>query len=187
MTGADAVAKQFVPPLRKAMPDVLLMTDAESSAQQAAQDEVTAKVDPNPYEDMLTVNGLTDQQSFESPSYQQCVTTYKENGGTQPVIAPDDLKPNKQGTRVEVYVAISDICRELTMFQQIAGKVGKYLNNDNWIRVVDSFGTITNLPASQYASIMNGKYDADDTFGLVSFSSKANDFVPVSPVVNAAG
>jgi hypothetical protein len=173
--------------LKKAMPNVLLLTDSESSAQQAAQDEDSAKVKPNPYEGMLTVNGLSDQQAFETPSYQQCVTTYKDNGGTQPVIAPDQLKPGKDGKRVEVYVAISDICRELTMFQQIAGKVGKYLNNDNWVRTVDSFGPITNLPSSQYASITNGKYDADDTFALVSFSSKANDFVPVSPVVNAAG
>ncbi|HEY1739745.1 MAG TPA: ABC transporter substrate-binding protein [Acidimicrobiia bacterium] len=187
VTGADAVAKQFPPVLKKAMPNVLLLTDSESSAQQAAQDEDSAKVKPNPYEGMLTVNGLTDQQAFESPSYQACVTTYKYNGGNQPVIAPDQLKPGKDGKRVEVYVAISDICRELTMFQQIAGKVGKYLNNDNWVRTVDSFGPITNLPSSQYASITNGKYDADDTFALVSFSSKANDFVPVSPVVNAAG
>ena len=51
--------------------------------------------------------------------------------------------------------------------------------------MVDSFGKINNLPSSQYASIHNGKFDADDTFALVSFSSKANDFVPVSPVVDA--
>jgi ABC-type branched-subunit amino acid transport system substrate-binding protein len=186
VTGADAVAKQFVPPLRKAMPNVLLLTDSESSGQQAAQDEDSAKVKPNPYEGMLTVNGLSDQQAFETPSYQQCVTTYKDNGGKQPVIAPDQLKPNAQGNRVEVYVAISDICRELTMLQQIAGKVGKYLNNDNWVRVVDSFGTMTGLPESQYASIHNGKYDADDTFGLVSFDSKVNDFKAISPPLNAA-
>jgi hypothetical protein len=187
VSGQDVVAKQFVPPLVKGLPGVLLMTDSESSGVQAAQDEVTAKVNPNPYEGMLTVNGLTDQQSFETPTLQQCVQTYKDNGGKQPVIAPQDLKPGKDGKRVQVWVAISDICRELTMFQQIAGKVGKYLNNDNWVRVVDSYGSIKDLPSSQYASITNGKYDADDTFALVQFKSSAKDFVPISPVVNAAG
>ncbi len=187
VSGADVVAKQFVPKLKSGMPGVLLMTDSESSGQQAAQDEVHAKVSPNPYEGMLTVNGLTDQQAFETPTVQKCVTTYQDNGGKQPVIAPKDLKPGKDGKRVEVYVAIEDICRELTMFQQIVTKVGQYLNNDNWIRVVDSFGTVKDLPFSQYASIHNGKFDADDTFALVSFDSTKNDFVPISPVLNAAG
>ncbi len=183
--GPDVVAKQFVPPLVKGLPGVTLLTDSESSADGAAQDEDAAHVTPNPYEGLLTVNGLNDQQAFETPSMQKCVQMYKDNGGKQPVVAPKDLKPGKDGKRVQVYVAISDICRELTMFQQITNKIGKNLNNANWIRAVDSIGAINGLPGSQYASIHNGKYDADDAFALVSFQSKANDFVAVSPIVNA--
>jgi hypothetical protein len=162
------------------------MTDATSSAAGAAQDEVAAHVNPNPYEGMLTANGLSDQAAFETPTVQNCVKIY-ENATGQKVIAPKDLQPGPDGKRVQVYVAIEDICRQLTLFKQITDKIGPYLNNDNWVAAVASLGEVPNLPYSRYATIHTNKYDADDTFGLAKFQSSANDFVLTGNVLNAAG
>ena len=186
ISGPDVVSKQFVEKLVRGLPGTLLLTDATSSATGAAQDEVTAKVNPNPYEGMLTANGLPDQAAFETPTVQNCVKIYEDATGTK-VIAPKDLKPGSDGKRVQVYVAVEDICRQLTLFKQITDKIGPYLNNDNWAAAVASLGVVPNLPYSQYATIHTGKYDADDTFGLAKFESSANDFVLQGNVTNAAG
>jgi hypothetical protein len=135
---------------------------------------------------MLTANGLNDQQSFEEASMQKCIKTYEDATG-QKVVSPDDLKPNAQGIRVQVYVAISDICRELTMFEQVAAKAGTYLNNQNWLNAENTIGPIQNMPGSQYASLNTGKYDADDAFALAAFKSSANDFVATTPIQNTPG
>ncbi len=184
ISGPDVVSKQFVEKIKKKNPSMLLLTDAESSALGAAQDEVTAHTTPNPYEGMLTANGLTDQQAFETPEMQACVKTYQDATG-ETVVAPQDLKPGKDGKRVQVYVAISDICRELTLFKAILAKVGPYVNNDNWVNAVNSLGAVTGEAGSQYASLHQGKYDADDTFALVAFDSTVKDFKAVSPMLDA--
>ena len=183
ITGADVVANQFVTKLSKQMPGTLLLTDSTSSAAGSAQDNVAAHLNPNPYEGMLTANGLPDQQAFEEANLQKCVKEYETATG-ETVISPQDLKPGPDGKRVQVWVAISDICRELTMFQQIAAKVGPYLNNTNWVNAVNSLGAVKDLPSSQYASLKTGKYDADDSFALAKFESAKNDFVLISPIQN---
>ena len=165
------------------MPGTLFLTDSSSSAAGSAQDNVAAHVNPNPYEGMLTANGLPDQQAFEEANLQKCVKDYETATG-ETVISPKDLKPGPDGKRVQVWVAISDICRELTMFQQIATKIGPYLNNTNWVNAVNSLGTVKDLPSSQYASLKTGKYDADDSFALAKFESAKNDFVLISPIQN---
>ena len=186
ISGADVVSSQFVDKLTAAMPGVMLMTDAESSAASQAQHAVSTKQNPNSYENMLTANGLSDQDQFMTPTVQNCVKIYESATG-QKVIAPDDLKPDASGNRIQVYTAITDICRQLTLFKQITDKIGPYLNNTNWSAAVASLGEVPNLPYSRYATIHTGKYDADDTFGLAKFQSSANDFVLTAGVLNAAG
>jgi ABC-type branched-subunit amino acid transport system substrate-binding protein len=185
ISGPDVVSKQFVSKLTTQLPGVLLLTDAESSAVGSAQDAVAAHVNPNPYEGMLTANGLTDQDAFVTPNFQKCVKTYEDATGEK-VIAPKDLKPGPDGKRVQVFVAISDICRELTMFKQIAAKAGPYLNNENWVNAVNALGTVTDMPSSQYASLHTAKYDADDSFALSAFDSKVNDFKNISEIQDAS-
>ena len=57
------------------------------------------------------------------------------------------------------------------MFATIAKRVGKNLNNANWVSTVNNFGPIQ-IMNTDYASLHTGKYDADDTFGLVAFDPK---------------
>ncbi len=81
ISGLGAVSKVFVQKIRAAMPDVLLMTDTDSSAKGAGQDAVHAGITPNPYDGMLSLTGLSDEQQFETPRVQACVKTYETATG----------------------------------------------------------------------------------------------------------
>ncbi len=183
ISGLGAVSKVFVQKIKASMPDVLLMTDTDSSAKGAAQDAVHAGARPNPYDGILSLTGLSDEQQFETPKVQACVKTYETASG-ETVVAPKDLKPDKNGKRQEVWISVRDSCSDLDFFKTIADKVGKNLNNTNWTRVVDNFGTIQ-LVGTSAASLGTGKYDADNNFALVAFdpTSGANgDWKALTPL-----
>jgi hypothetical protein len=167
ISGLAAVSKVFVQKIRAEMPDVLLMTDADSSAKGAGQDAVHANLNPNPYAGILSLVGLNDQQQFETPKVQACVKVWQDASGTK-VVAPADIKPDKDGKRQEIWITVRDACSDLHFFKTIADKVGKNLNNVNWQRTVDNFGPI-DLVGTAAASLGTGKYDADNNFSLVSF------------------
>jgi ABC-type branched-subunit amino acid transport system substrate-binding protein len=189
ISGLDIVAKQFVEQIKQQMPDALLMTDGESSANQAGQDETKAGKKPNPYEGMLTANGNTDDETFASPSVQKCVSVYQAATG-ETVLAPNKVKAGADGHRAEVYQGVEDACGELTFFKVIATKVGQYLNNTNWTNTVNSFGSMNGmLVGSQFASLKTRKYDADNGFRLVSFDSTippSGNWKSVTPIQDTA-
>jgi len=87
LAGQFVPAKQFVEKIRAAMPNVLLLTDSESSAAGGGQDETSSGRKPNPYDGMLTAAGLTDEEVWQSPGLQRCVKTY-ETGSGQQVVGP---------------------------------------------------------------------------------------------------
>jgi hypothetical protein len=174
ISGLDTVSKVFVQKLKAGMPNVMLMTDGDSSAKGAGQDAVRAKINPNPYAGMYSLTGNDDQTTFELPAVQKCVSVYEAATHTK-VIAPNDVKPGKDGKRDEVFQTVEDVCNDLSFFKIIADKVGKYLNNDNWTNTVNSMGTMTGLLTTNFASLGKGKYDADNAFSLVQFDPTVGD------------
>jgi hypothetical protein len=171
ISGLTAVSKVFVQKVRKAMPDALLITDADSSAKGAGQDAVNAGLNPNPYKGMLAYVGLTDQQQFETPSLQECVHIWEKASGTK-VIAPKDLTKGRNGKRDEIWITVRDACSDVKFFKAIADRVGKYLDNTNWTDAVNHFGSIT-IVGTPKASLGTGKYDAADGDNLVEFDPAA--------------
>ena len=136
---------------------------------------------------MLTANGLTDEEVWQSAGLQQCVRTYQAGSGQQ-VIGPDQLKPGPDGKIVQVWLAVQDFCDELTMFTEIAERAGPDLTNSTWTQAADNFGEIQ-LPETVYAPIHTGKYDADDGFRLVAFDSSLGskgDFRALTPIEDAS-
>src|SRR3954454_7340559 len=77
VSGLAAISKVYVQKIRKAFPDILIMTDGDSSAKAAGQDAVNAGLNPNPYKGVLAYVGLTDQEQFETPSLQECVKVWE--------------------------------------------------------------------------------------------------------------
>ena len=69
--------------IKAAMPDVMLMTDGDSSAQAAGRDAVAAGTKPNPYEGIYSLVGNDDQTTFESEGVQKCVKIYEDATGQE--------------------------------------------------------------------------------------------------------
>ena len=121
---------------------------------------------------------------------QQCVKTYEKATGKK-VVAPKDVKPGADGKRVEIYASVEDACGDILFFKTIAEKAGKQLNNATWTKAVNTMGPIDDqLVLGKWASLHTGKYDANDTFGLVEFdgaSGATGDWKPLTPVEDVAG
>ena len=107
----------------------------------AVRTRSSAKLDPNPYQGLISVEGQSEQARFETPVMQKCVKTYEKATGDT-VTAPKDVKPGSDGKRVEIYASIEDACGELLFFKTIAEKAGKQLNNKTWAAAVANMGAI---------------------------------------------
>ena len=180
ISGLTTVSKQFVDKIKKAIPDALLMTDADSSAKGAGGDAKNNHENPNPYQGMLTWVGLSDAEQFATPSLQDCVKTWQQASGTT-VTPPSSLTTGANGKRDEIWITVRDACSDLYFFRDIANRVGKNLNNHNWIDTVNHFGAIT-VVAQPKSSLHEGKYDASDSGRLVSFDQNvgsSGDWAPV--------
>jgi ABC-type branched-subunit amino acid transport system substrate-binding protein len=189
MDGLNVSAKQFVQKLKQQMPDVTLITDASSTAEQA-QDLVAAGTKPNPYEGMYGQIGATDSERWNHKNklLQQCVDTYEKATGTT-VPGPDEVKPGPDGKTEQLYIAVTDFCGELFMFRTIAEKAGKDLTIPNWQKAVDNYGKIQIVP-TDIASLCTGKYAADDAARLVKFDSSIGnngDWKPLTKIKDASG
>ena len=77
----------------------------------------------------------------------------------------------------------------MTMFRDIGERVGKNLNSTTWVKTVDGFGAITNRGSGPYSSLRTGKYDAEDSFRLVSYDSSLGtngDWKKLTPIKDAS-
>jgi hypothetical protein len=172
VTGTDVASKQFIETVRKAMPKVMLITDVDTTTIQGyGQQERAAGRNPNPYEGIISAGGPTSSEYDASSNWKHCAAIYKQETGK---VAPNGLKvihgPN--GKTLDTYGSINDACQLVTLFQEIGDRVGKNLNDKNWIHAVDHYGPIRDYGAGQYASLHTGKYDDNDTFRLEEFDSK---------------
>ena len=167
----EATSLRFVQKVRKAMPDVELLSD-NTQILQYAQGAKRAGLDPNPYEGIETASGPLHSQYEVSDNWKYCKDVYqRQTGQTAP--GPDTVIPYKGDPKktIDTYGVINDACQLLTMFDDIATKVGPWLNNTNWVNTVNTFGPIENRGTGPFSSLSNGKYDADDNFQLVQIDS----------------
>ena len=186
VTGTNVSSKQFIEKVRAAMPNVLLVTDNQGVRDYGRQ-EVQAKANPNPYEGILSATGPTPHEYDQSENWKFCSDTYKAATGQTPPNA-EAVVPLPGGYTNDLYGGISDACELSSVFQQIATKVGPYLNTDNWINTVNTFGPIVDRGAGQFNSLHQGKYDIQDTFQLVQFNAaegQGGDWKSLSPLQNA--
>jgi len=164
-----------------------LVADTTSVAS-GGQDEVKAGVTPNPYDGIITAEGRIFLEHSRTPHYTYCKTIFeKQTGITIPL--PDVVVKLPNGQQNDIYGNAEDACSYVTMFQDIATHVGKDLNNTNWTNTVNTLGSVK-VMNTDFASLHAGKYDADDTYGLVAFdpSVKPNgNWRHVTPVENVSG
>jgi hypothetical protein len=137
---------------------------------------------------MLTVGGPTSSEYVKGPNWAYCKAIY-EKYSHQKAPSPQETIKGPGGKTLDVYQSINDACQMMSMFHDIAAKVGKSLNNANWVKTVDTFGPITNRGSGPYSSLRTGKYDAEDSFRLQEFDSSigGGDWRPITPVQNVPG
>src|SRR5262249_41112184 len=101
----------------------------------------------------------------------------------------ESVVPGPNGHTLDISGSITDACAELTIFKSIGDRVGHYLDDANWINVVNNFGKVP-VMQSLYGSMHTGKYDADDTFALVQFDHTVppeGDWRYLTPVEDVPG
>jgi ABC-type branched-subunit amino acid transport system substrate-binding protein len=188
LSGNLASTKQFVEKVKKNFPDMLLMSDNQDTLEQAQQEQQAGKK-PNPYEGILTAGGLSPQEYTASANWKYCADIYQKATGKVPENATQTIK-TPDGKIDDTYGTINDACQTLTMFHDIGQKVGKYLNNTNWVNTVNTFGHIENRGSGPYSSLHTGKYSADDNWRVEEYDSSLGAtglWKPVTPLENVTG
>ncbi len=186
LLGETTSAKQFVEKIKQQMPDVQLVVDTTSVLGQA-QDLQRAGTDPNPYTGIITAEGETGAEHTKGKEAQRCREIYKRQTGKE-VPGPNEVVPGPNGKTLDVYGSVGDACVEVTMFADIAAKTGAALNPANWTATVNAMGPMR-IASTKYASLSEGKYDADDTYRLVAYDPTipdAGDWKGLTPVRNVA-
>jgi ABC-type branched-subunit amino acid transport system substrate-binding protein len=172
VTGQDTVTKQFIEKVVKQMPGVILLTDVSDALPQG-QDETKAGANPNPYEGLYLAGGYGAADYAKSDNWKYCASIYKAELGKDAPGPLANIKVNVGGKVLQdqTYNLINDACQMVSTFQEIVTKMGQYVNVDNWVATVNSYGPIVNRGGGPYASLGKGKYDTDDTFQLQQFDS----------------
>jgi hypothetical protein len=190
VSGTQVASQQFIEKVRQEMPGVMLITDDNASDVLGyGQQERQEGRHPNPYEGIISAGGPTSQEYDASSNWKYCANIYKkETGKTAP--NAESIIPGPNGKTLDTYGSINDACQLLTEFQEIGQRIGKNLNNQNWVHAVDTFGPIRDVGAGQYASLHTGKYDDNDTFRLQEFDSTLGpkgDWKPLTPLEDVPG
>jgi hypothetical protein len=187
LAGPAVQSKAFVEKVRHAFPTVTIVADS-TGILSGAQDEQKAHVDPNPYAGMITAEGRTGLEHSKTQHFKTCKAVF-ENATGITIPSPNKVVKLSDGRQNEIYGESEDACVFVTMFKLIAARVGKNLNVPNWTAAVDNFGTI-DIPSTDFASLHAGKYDADDTYGLVAYDPSigdAGDWKSLTPTLNVSG
>jgi ABC-type branched-subunit amino acid transport system substrate-binding protein len=187
LVGAAASSKQFIEKVKAAIPDMQLVADT-TSVEQGGQDDAKAGDNPNPYDGVITAEGRIGLEHSKTPNYTYCKTIFeKQTHITIPL--PNVVVKLPNGQQNNIYGNAEDACSFFTMFADIAKRVGKNLNNTNWTNTVNTFGAVK-VMNTDYASLHAGKYDADDTYGLVAFDPTIKpygDWKHVTPTEDVSG
>jgi hypothetical protein len=145
-------------------------------------------MDPNPYDGIITAEGRIGLEHSQTPNFDYCSGVWKKQTG-KPIPLPNIVVKLPSGQENDIYGNAEDACSYVTMFRDIATHVGENLNNTNWTNTVDTLGPVK-VMNTDWASLHAGKYDADDTYGLVAFDPKVEpngDWRHLTPVENVSG
>jgi len=166
LVGEEASSNQFIDKLKAAIPDMQLVADT-TAVESAGQKDVDKHVVPNPYDGIITAEGRIFLEHSKTPHYTYCKNIFEKQTGIK-IPLPNVVVRLPSGQRNDIYGNAEDACSYVTMFQDIAQHVGKNLNDTNWTNTVNTLGPVK-VMNTDWASLHTGKYDADDTYGLVTF------------------
>jgi hypothetical protein len=172
LAGGEVESVPFVQKLRAAFPNVTLIADS-TGVETSGQQEVKAHTTPNPYDGIITAEGRTGVEHAQTQHYTTCTKIFET--ATHITVPPANVVvKGPGGVQDNIQGEAGDACVFVEMFKTIAERVGRDLNNANWTTAVDNFGKI-DIVSTDFASLHKGKYDADNTYGLVAFDPTLGD------------
>ena len=172
LVGAAASSKQFINKVKAAIPDMQLVADT-TSVESGGQDDVKAHIDPNPYDGIITAEGRIGLEHSQDPELHV-------------------LQRHLQGARRASDLPLPNVVVKLAerqAEQHLRQRRGRLLVRDDvpghrdagrqeperrelGRRRSNNFGSIQ-VMNTDWASLHAGKYDADDTYGLVQFDPRS--------------
>jgi hypothetical protein len=187
LVGDDVSSQSFVQEIKQAIPSMLLVSDT-TSILDGARALQKQHVSPNPYDGAISAEGQTGVEHTKTPHFTFCRDIWEKATGRK-VPSPNVVVKLPNGKQNDIYAEVEDGCLFTNFFATIARRVGPYLNTTNWVNTVNNFGAIDDT-STIYASIHQGKYDADDTYGLVAVDPTIGadgDWRHVTPVQHVTG
>ena len=184
LVGPDASSQDFVNKIKSEIPEMQLIADTTSVAE-SGQADVVAGIKPNPYDGIITAEGRIHLEHSQTKNYAYCRDIFEKQTGIK-IPLPNVVVKLPSGQQNDIYGNAEDACSYVTMFQDIAEHIGKHLNNANWTSTVNDLGPVK-VMNTDFATLHAGKYDADDTFGLVAFDpgiAPKGDWRHVTPTEN---
>ena len=137
--------------------------------------------------DRNALDGISLESPFEHENrndrMDECWDVFTRRSGIE-IIGPSELPDDE----INWYTPVAVMCRNLDLFVQLAAAAGPELTNETLQSAIDGFGPIE-LPNQAFASLGDGKYDAQDGVVLTQFDPSAGiegDFVPISDIINTA-
>jgi hypothetical protein len=172
------------PAIKAVLPDVEFLSDQVASLLQNAQ----SSADKTPWEGTISVNAQNkdDGEQFSDPRMQDCIAIFEARQPDIPVRDPGSIGTDEPDT----FSGLRNACNELEVFVRAAEAAGPNLTNESWVAGLESLGDGISLFAKTYASFGPGKYDAEDGFRLVRFSSSVGEnggFENLSDIVDTTG
>lgn len=187
LVGDEVSSKQFVEKIKAAVPSMTMIADT-TGVLDAGRGEQDAHTSPNPYDGIITAEGQTGLEHTKTPHFAFCRDIWQKATG-RIVPSPNVVIKLPNGKQNNIYDEVETACLFTNFFATIAKRVGPYLNVTNWTGTVNGFGPIDDT-STIYATIHEGKYDADDTYGLVAYDptiGENGDWKHVTPVQNVSG
>ena len=148
-------------------PTCSLITDDSGVGEQAVDEAEGRFVTPNPYEGMLSLAGLNDQETFETAAPCRTAPRRYEDATGETVVAPKDIVPGADGKSVEHLRGLAGpLQRARRMLKLIAEKAGRRPHQRLVDRRRQQLRRDRAADQPDRRRSHEGKYDADDGFRL---------------------
>ncbi|MFN8028102.1 MAG: ABC transporter substrate-binding protein [Acidimicrobiia bacterium] len=138
---------------------------------------------PSSYNGALTIGGMAGQETFKQPEIQKCVKTFNAKHPDITVKSPELVPEGQPDWATGIIIA----CNQLELFQAIADKAGKDLNNDTVLAAIKSMTQNFAYGSNPYNTFGPTKFDAPNGFRLMKYDAavgKTGGLVGIGKIQN---
>ena len=185
LVGAAASSKQFVEKVKAEIPDMQLVADT-TSVEDGGQYDVKAGIKPNPYDGIITAEGRIGLEHSKTKNYTYCKQIFeKQTGITIPL--PNDRGEAPERPSATTSTATPRTRAPTSRCSRTSPTRSARTSTTRTGPTPSTTSVRSRVMNTDFASLHTGKYDADDTYGLVAFDPSIKpygDWRHVTPTEN---